>query len=60
MPLKSEQKITLLEYKDKKLFVSITGVKKGSERTLLSKLKAKKFKLKTSFKNEVMKVEVSL
>jgi len=60
MPLKQNQKITLLEYKNKKLFVSIKGVKKGSENTFLSKLNAKKLKYKTSFNGESIKVELSL
>jgi len=60
MPLKKEQKIKLIEYKNKKLFVSIKGVKKGSENTFLSKLNAKKLKYKTSFNGESIKVELSL
>ena len=60
MPLKEKQKITLLEYKNKKIFVRIKGVKKGNETTLLSKLNAKKLKYKTSFNDDTIKVEVSL
>lgn len=60
MPLKSDQKITKLEFKDKKFFVKIKGVKKGNERTLLSKLNTKKLKFNTSFKDDTIKIEVSL
>jgi len=60
MPLKEKQKITLLEYKNNKLFVSIKGVKKESENNLLSKLKAKKLIYKASFNDDTIKVELSL
>ncbi|MDF1878178.1 hypothetical protein JHD46_00840 [Sulfurimonas sp. SAG-AH-194-C20] len=60
LPLKATQKITLLEYKNKKLFVSISGIKKGSETVFLSKLNAKKLKYKTFFSAKSMKVELSL
>ncbi len=60
LALKDKQKITSLEYKNQKLFVTISGVKKGSDKALLSKLNTKKLKYKTSFKANSIKVEVSL
>ncbi|SFV50665.1 hypothetical protein MNB_SM-4-432 [hydrothermal vent metagenome] len=60
MHLEENQKITLLEYKNKKLFVHIKGVKKGSESTLLAKLNAKKLIYKTSFNDDTIKMEFSL
>ncbi|MDF1877754.1 hypothetical protein JHD47_07985 [Sulfurimonas sp. SAG-AH-194-L11] len=60
MPLKETQKITLLEYKNKKLFVNIKGVKKESENRLFSKLNEKNIKYKTSYNGDSIKVELSL
>jgi len=60
MPLRATQKITLIEYKEKKLMVTISGVIKGQERGIISRLNAKKVKYKLSFSGQNMKVEVKL
>jgi len=60
MKLKSGQKILLLDYKNKILSVTVSGVKKGASRTFFSQLDAKKLKYKSSFHGENVKVEIKL
>ena len=60
LKLKREQKITLIEYKDKLLHVTISGVSEGNERKILAHLKSKNLKYTTSFSKENMKVEVKI
>ena len=58
MPLKVTQKIESIVFKERKLFVEISGVPKGSEQGILSKLNAKNIKYKTSFHNDRIRVEL--
>jgi len=60
MKLKSGQKLTLVEYKNGTLYVSISGAAKGSERRITSQLNSKGVKFKTSFNGDNMKVEMKL
>ncbi len=60
MPLKSTQKITMIEYKNNKLQITVSGVKKGSEKNILSYLNTKELHYQTSFHKNSMKIEVSL
>jgi hypothetical protein len=58
--LKSNQKLTLLEFKDKTLHASISGVKKSDEKTILSKFISEKVKYKISYIGDSMRVEIKL
>jgi hypothetical protein len=60
MKLKTGQKITLVEYKNSMLYVSISGVAKGSEGEITSQLNSKGVKFKTSHNNDTIKVEMKL
>jgi len=60
MKLKNGQKLTLLEYKNGYLIVSIGGVDKGSERGIASQLDAKGLKYKISFSSKSIKVEIKI
>jgi hypothetical protein len=60
MKLKTGQKITLVEYKNSMLYVSISGVAKGSEGKITSQLNSKGVKFKTSHNNDTIKVEMKL
>jgi len=60
MHLKPIQKIQSIEVKNKTLFVKFSATAKGSEHEILSQLDSKKFKYKTSFQNDTMKVEMKL
>lgn len=60
MKLKPSQKITLIEFRAKKLYVSFSGVSKGSERRLTSQLGSKKVKYALSFNGNTMKVEMKI
>ena len=58
--LKQGQKISHLEYKNTSLTVVFSGMKRGSERRVISQLKSKKLKFQHSFNNDKMRVEVKL
>lgn len=60
MPLGANQKITHIQYKNKKLFVVINGVTQANIQPLLSKLQVNKLKYTVSSQGTGMKVEVSL
>ena len=60
MKLKKTQKITLIEYKSKVLYVTIDGTSKGHERSITSQLDAKGVKYKVSYSGESMKVEMKI
>lgn len=60
MKLKPTQKLTLVEYKNATLYISISGAAKGKERRITSQLNSKGVKFKTSFNDDTMKVEMKL
>ena len=58
--LQSEQKITFINLKNKKLVVNFAGLKQGDDKKILSDLKAKGLHLKEKFKDGVLHVEITL
>lgn len=58
--LQSSQKIKLIEYKNKVLYVVIDGVTKQNHEKLLAQLDAKNIVYKSALKNSSLKIEVSL
>ena len=58
--LKSDEKISFIDMKSKKIIISFSGVKEGKERAIINTLKAKKLQFKKSFVKENMKIEVRL
>jgi len=58
--LKEGQKIVLIDYKNRVLSITINGVKKGMEGSIVSMLKREKVENKISFHSESMKVEIKL
>jgi len=60
MKLKSTQKITLIEYKNKTLYVTLKGASKGHERTITSQLDSKGVKYKVSYNDASIKVEMKI
>ena len=60
MRLKAKKKITLIEYKNTHLYVTISGAGKGKEKRITSQLDSKRVKYKTSFSADSMKVEMKL
>jgi len=60
MKLKNNQKILLVDYQNKILYVTVSGIKKGASRAFFSQLDAKKLKYKTSFNGNNVKVEIKL
>jgi len=60
MPLKKNQKITHISYKNGLLSVKIKGVKKNEVKRLFTKFDAKKVKYKLSYEGESIRVEMKL
>lgn len=60
MKLKPTQKITLIEYKNRVLQVTVLNVSKASEKSITSQLDAKEIKYKVSYKDDSMKVEIKI
>lgn len=60
MKLEDGQKILLVDYQNKILYVTVSGVKKGASRAFFSQLDAKKLHYTTSFHGENVKVEIKL
>jgi len=60
MKLKKMQKITLIEYKNKILYVTLSGASKGHERSITSQLDSKGVKYKVSYGDASMKVEMKI
>jgi len=60
MNLKKTQKITLIEYKSRVLYVTLSGTSKGHERSITSQLDSKGVKYKVSYSDTSMKVEMKI
>ena len=60
MKLNKTQKITLIEFKNKLLYVTLSGVLKGHERSITSQLDSRGVKYKVSYSGESMKVEMKI
>ncbi len=60
MKLQGEQKISLIEYRNRLFSVTISGVSEGNERKILAQLDNKKVKYTPSFNKESMKVEIKI
>ncbi|MDF1883053.1 hypothetical protein JHD49_03790 [Sulfurimonas sp. SAG-AH-194-C21] len=60
MKLHETQKIMLIEYKNKILYVRLSGVSKGSSKSITSQLDSKSVKYKVSYSDESMKVEIKI
>ena len=60
MKLKQMQKITLLEYKNSSLYVTISNVSKGDGRSISSQLNDKGVKYEVSYSNKSMKIEMKI
>jgi len=60
MKLKKMQKITLIEYKNRVLYITLSGVSKGHARSITSQLDTKGVKYKVSYSDESMKVEMKI
>jgi len=60
MKLKKMQKIILIEYKNRILYVTLRGAEKGQERSITSQLDSKGVKYKVSYSGENMKVEMKI
>lgn len=60
MRLLNTQKISLIEYKNSILTVSISGVKPGNEQNILNTLNSKEVIFKHSFNNNSIKVEIKI
>ena len=58
--LKANEKISLIDIKNKKILISFTGVKEGQEKQIINTLNSKKLQFKKSFVKENMKIEVNL
>jgi len=58
--LKPMQKVTLIEYKNRLLHVTIKGVNEQNKRALIAQLDSKKLKYRSSFSKDSIKVEVKL
>jgi len=58
--LKKMQKITLVEYKNRVLYITLSGTSKGHERSITSQLDSKGVKYKVSYSAESMKVEMKI
>lgn len=60
MKLKVTQKITLIEYKNRVLYVTVSDISKGHERSVTSQLDSKGIKYKVSYNDDSMKVEMKI
>ncbi|QSZ40702.1 hypothetical protein GJV85_00730 [Sulfurimonas aquatica] len=60
MRLQADQKITSMEYANKLLTVSISGVSKSNKKAILSVLDSKNVKYTTSLNKESLKVEMKI
>ncbi|MFT7860347.1 MAG: hypothetical protein ABXS93_05350 [Sulfurimonas sp.] len=60
LPLKNTQKIERIRYKQKTLYVDISGVKKGELKQIQRKLTNYKKGLKSTFKENLLQLEVAL
>jgi len=60
MKLENGQKILLVEYRNKTLYVTVSGVKKGASRAFFSQLDAKGLKYTSLFNAENVRVEIKL
>jgi hypothetical protein len=60
LPLNKTQKIILVDYKNRILSITISGVKKGMEGSIVSMLKREKIENKLSFHKDSIKVEIKL
>ena len=58
--LKKGQSLSLVNLKDKKMFLEFSGINKGEEVSIVNKLKMKKLLFKPSFKNNTLFVEITL
>lgn len=60
MKLKATQKITLIEYKNRVLHVTVSGTSKGQEKSVTSQLDSKGLKYKVSYNDASVKVEMKI
>jgi hypothetical protein len=60
LKLKENQKITLIDYKNKNLSITISGVKQGMQGAIEAMLKQEKVPYKSSFHGDSMKMEIKL
>ncbi len=60
LKLRSEQKLTFLSLKNKKLSANFSGLKQAEANKIVAELKAKGLDLKEKFKEDVLHVEIAL
>lgn len=60
MKLQKSQKISLMEYKNRVLKVTFSGLLKGHEQRIISQLKARGVKYNISYRGDSMKVEIKI
>jgi hypothetical protein len=60
LKLKNDDKLNSISLKDKKFLASFSGIKKGEQSYIETKLKAKKVKFNSYFKSDIFYVEMVL
>lgn len=58
--LSKDQKISLMRFKQNSLHLDFIGVSKGSEKRIIEDLRGKGLKLTSSFKSDILKMEIAL